>query len=953
MLNPASDRYIHPGKPLLAQVDDEAQALAEISAASQGTNVIDEYQFPSNLFTDQRFKWIRVLHQAGKYADVLTRIPGLTEQIVSNGVQSVPEEYRTIFPISFGLSQNFPPTILLHGDADELVGFEQSVAVAAALKSLGVEVSLERAEGQTHGFDARQAIDLDENEKVVMALKRGIDDNLGLALRQESLAKRHAPDASRLYRPKDDGLLSASKNILHQKCSSAEWTGNVEGQWRSLGIRGVPLSMPLSNMVSTVQDLIDPEFDISMLEFEREPLYLKPLPSHILSHEIDYLREKDALTIPPIKLRNELLRCYIQWVYNFMPTVDLHEFLQPIIENDPNGNISLLLLQTVMFVGTAFIDLKYLQEFGYSTRHSARKAFFNRVRLLYSLEYEVDRFVVLQALLLMTYWTDYESSPQKDIWHWIGICKTQALSIGLHRDPTRANVDPTTQRLWIRLWWTLYSRDRLIAIGMRRPTQINEGISDVPMLGLNDYDLRPLHPSVIRMLQCPQLENISQQKHLATMFIEKVKLCQCLGRILFAQFSPSNHQFGATDRTTITLVPRQASDAERARCNQKLDTWLNRLPKDAQFIPASPNHIKEGEDVLLLHCAMLRMIYHATSSVLYCPHALAFADKGYLKDITWSTIAQKRIDDAATNITHIIQGLSQLNLVKFLPQSGVTVLLPAVLAHLANLTSTNPEVRNISTYNFNRCMQVLHVLKEIYPAAGIEAARIEVTVKLHYMNSTRSINTSYDNHDFETMDFGQPGCPRPVFRDYPVEEAIRGHNMNIGTQEKLPEIWDEKDFCEITDKNAKHTAEAPSSPPMANYFDAAFLVNSSDEDGQSEAKTWSDPAPDFLSTVVCDGTSRAPNGHSPATSMEYDFGLDFTEDILRDWVFWTSNENVKSSPQKERCLLQNLASSPSHLSTDEKHQSALLISSYNQEQDVPESRNITITGDLDKDLGLL
>ncbi|GAE00258.1 hypothetical protein AN5432.2, partial [Paecilomyces variotii No. 5] len=25
MLNPASDRYIHPGKPLLAQVDDEAQ----------------------------------------------------------------------------------------------------------------------------------------------------------------------------------------------------------------------------------------------------------------------------------------------------------------------------------------------------------------------------------------------------------------------------------------------------------------------------------------------------------------------------------------------------------------------------------------------------------------------------------------------------------------------------------------------------------------------------------------------------------------------------------------------------------------------------------------------------------------------------------------------------------------------------------------------------------------
>lgn len=154
--------------------------------------------------------------------------------------------------------------------------------------------------------------------------------------------------------------------------------------WRTLGTRAVQPSLPLSNMVSAVQDLIDPDFDPDPLTAfldEDEPRFLKPLPPRIPPEDLEFLRFRGALSIPPVALRNELLRCYIQWVHSFMPVLNLHEFLRCIAENDPNGSVSLLLFQAVMFVATAFIDSTHLHDAGYATRKDARNAFYTRLRV--------------------------------------------------------------------------------------------------------------------------------------------------------------------------------------------------------------------------------------------------------------------------------------------------------------------------------------------------------------------------------------------------------------------------------------------------------------------------------------------------------------------------------------------------------------------------------------------
>ena len=62
------------------------------------------------------------------------------------------KRYREASPSTY-VSPKAPPTLLIHGDADESVPFEESVAMEAALKAAGVPTGLVRVPGGAHGAD--------------------------------------------------------------------------------------------------------------------------------------------------------------------------------------------------------------------------------------------------------------------------------------------------------------------------------------------------------------------------------------------------------------------------------------------------------------------------------------------------------------------------------------------------------------------------------------------------------------------------------------------------------------------------------------------------------------------------------------------------------------------------------------------------------------------------------
>ncbi|KAE8363579.1 hypothetical protein BDV27DRAFT_158672 [Aspergillus caelatus] len=261
------------------------------------------------------------------------------------------------------------------------------------------------------------------------------------------------------------------------------------------------------------------------------PQYISPLPLGLSSADRDYLRMKGALNIPKAELRDALLECFALFVHPLLPVIDLGDVYSRIESNGRTGTVSLLLLQMVMFAATAYVDIRILNKHGYNSASQARLEFFNRAKLLYSLDCEPDRLAVLQTVILMTLRSD-----QPDLIthtrHHISVAMTRAQLI--NQDPAMK----ISQRLWKRILWTCYMRDCILAISFQTPMIIRYEEFDIPPLELQDFDaaswLRAVH-WISRHTGNPS-GNLCNAQTLAKLCIALVECCQRISYGLNCQY---------------------------------------------------------------------------------------------------------------------------------------------------------------------------------------------------------------------------------------------------------------------------------------------------------------------------------------------------------------------------------------------------------------------------------
>jgi hypothetical protein len=488
--------------------------------------------------------------------------------------------------------------------------------------------------------------------------------------------------------------------------------------------------------VSDPSPLLDLTNSISPLH--TLPLYIKPLPTRIDPEDLAYLEKKGALTIPPTTLRNELLRNYVEFVYPSMPLLNVHDLVATIDRNDGTQPISLLLFQAIMFSAIATVDMRFLTAAGYATRRDARRDFFTRTRLLYDFDVEIDRISLIQSLLMMTYW--YETpDDQKDSHHWMGIAVSLSHTIGLHRNPDKSTaMDPARKKLWKRIWWSTYLRDRLVALGMRRPTRIKNADFDVPMLDINDFDVAVLPAGVSCIpADCKVLRDLDTQKQLAEMCIQTAKLCICMSHVLSVQYSVLNNNHGVisehgSTRTTVHLVAKQLDPEvnEVQTCDQELQEWSDALPEEVKYVEASWQEVDSGNRAVVLHRSLLHLIYYATLSALHRPQVLpsiAPSPRRIQSDLLEHS--RKTVRLAASEITAIAYGLYNLDMARFLPTTGITVLLPAIIIHLLDIKAPDEATRRHSLQGFCQCMQIMGKLRDIYAAADYSTAFLEAAIR--------------------------------------------------------------------------------------------------------------------------------------------------------------------------------------------------------------------------------
>lgn len=461
------------------------------------------------------------------------------------------------------------------------------------------------------------------------------------------------------------------------------------------------------------------------------PAYIKPLPIQFGHDDITYLRNKGALAIPDAQLRNELLRAYAEHMHPFMPLLDWYKFMQIINQNDGIQSVSLLLFQAVMFTGVATVDMRLLRAAGYDTRREARRAFFEKARLLYDLDYEDDSIALIQALLLMTYWRE-DPNGRKETHHWIEIAVSLSQKIGLYHTPEESPaLEPWQRKLRKRIWWSAYVRDAQIALSTRKPTLIRDVNFNVPMLELADFELDPVSKSSYYIpTDWTVMRNVENQRQLAIMCIEMTKLYLCLSYILSVQYGVTGTKGSA--RTAIMLFgEKHEPNGDQIQAGAKaLQEWKRRLPEAAQYITPSLYDVDLGNGCLVVNRSFLHMVYYAVLSSLH--RSQLPPSTGVLPLAAHSTrseVSREAVRLAATEIAAIASTLYDLDLVRYLPSSSITILLPAIVANLAEVLAPGESLRNESLQNFSKCMQIMAALRDMYPAADYSTGFLQVAVQ--------------------------------------------------------------------------------------------------------------------------------------------------------------------------------------------------------------------------------
>ncbi|KAJ5814265.1 fungal-specific transcription factor domain-containing protein [Penicillium pulvis] len=488
---------------------------------------------------------------------------------------------------------------------------------------------------------------------------------------------------------------------------------------------------PLTQSPTSVHCQVLPKVNASGIYL---PPYIKPMPRHITDRDISYLADKDALTIPDNALRDEILRAYVTIVYPFMPTVDLEDFLLSIIQGSERGSVSLILFQAIMFASVGFVDAKLLQSRGYSSRKAARKVFFSRVRLLYALDFEQEHLPLLQAVLLMTYWYDCPSDG-KDSWYWTGIAFSLAQVVGIHRETELCRTTIKKKRLRRRIWWSCIIQDRLLAMGIRRPSRIRDKGYNVPQLTLNDFDLNEPSHTVIKFLgkSGMLLSDPSARSTMAVMCIELSKLAVCLGHILHSQYSVvSDQPMIAEYMLRIIVVPtRSKSSADDVtKCDLELKEFVNNQDARSKYTTGTrqTGDKNETDRIIRLHQAILRMNYLAAVNILHKPQVF------YAESETTDSNAQKKssrekVTNAAIALTKLAFDMQMDSQLQYLSTSSVPAFLSAALSHLGDMRSHEEEIRNISVGRFYQCIHVLHQLKSVYSSADFAIHFLEAVLR--------------------------------------------------------------------------------------------------------------------------------------------------------------------------------------------------------------------------------
>lgn len=109
------------------------------------------------------------------------------------------------------------------------------------------------------------------------------------------------------------------------------------------------------------------------------------------------------------------------------------------------------------------------------------------------MRYTSDHMVLTQIALLLTYWSPFDAEYKVNN-YWVDRAFFHARAMRLQEFQTDCGVSSSRRRI---VWWCCLLRDRLVAMGLRRPYRLQEAKSTWPVVDKSDFGLEVMFPKFI------------------------------------------------------------------------------------------------------------------------------------------------------------------------------------------------------------------------------------------------------------------------------------------------------------------------------------------------------------------------------------------------------------------------------------------------------------------------
>lgn len=407
--------------------------------------------------------------------------------------------------------------------------------------------------------------------------------------------------------------------------------------------------------------------------------------------ELDILKLRGAFLLPDQELTFDLIKLYFEHMHPLMPVINRTEFMAKF--TDPFDSPSLMLLQAVLLCGSRvsnnplLFDSKGLSELTSLT-------FFRRAKALYEANYESDPVSIVQTVILIgSFWEGLEDVTRNS-YYWTRVAIGLAQGFGFHRDVSSSSlISAANKKIWRRIWWCLFEKDRNVSIAFGRPLEIDLTDCDVPMLLINDFDENDPEAGIVSPY--PVEENQ------ALYFIHLVKLAEITGIIIKHQYTVKAEQEKSVNKLSIIQ-----------RCDMLMGIWFANLPPQLQFSLSDSS--KQNFYGCLLNAQYYNRLYLIHRANLLRMARCSSTNPNNYKYPSWGISFQ-----AARMISIISKILLDKGMVQYCPVMFVYILYSSLIMLIYHVDSTDPAIASAASDSLLISRGVLKELSRYWPIVDV------------------------------------------------------------------------------------------------------------------------------------------------------------------------------------------------------------------------------------------